>query len=198
MSARARMVPRELFDPATELGKLYEMLVTAHDGGPLAGVLYLALWVRTSAKGRFLAGGEDLSAATGRIARGLDAGPDRLRAYLLAMERIGLVRLWSHGGALYGEVVHFFDHNTVREDREARCRIPEPPTPFGRMPVEQEHPALRMKTGSLFDPPTPAAMREEYFHTVSSAPVPDWRSQVPKPRPRGLRALEPGSQEVKR
>jgi len=185
--ARARMVPKELFDPATELGKLYELLVTAHDGGPLAGILYIALWVRTSSKARFLAGTDDLAAAIGRIPRGLAAGPERIRGHVLAMERLGLVRLWSDGMALYGEVVHFFDHNTVRSDRESPCRIPDPPAPFGRAPAAV--PVQRVETGSLFGPRTPAEIRSEYQHTASTGPVPDWRSVVPEAKPRGLRAL---------
>lgn len=190
--ARARLVPKELFDPATELGKLYELLVTAHDGGPLAGILYLALWVRTSAKGRFLAGADDLAAALGRIPKGLGAGPERIRGHVLAMERIGLVRLWSDGMALYGDVVHFFDHNTVR--RESPCRIPDPPGPFGRGPASP-----RVESGSLFGPRTPEEMREQYAHIAGEGAVPDWKSAIgDRRRPRGLEGLNAGNEEAGR
>jgi len=117
--ARGRFVSRSLFN-----SEKFAAACSSCDGGPWAGMLYLALLTNANVDGRVDVGSEALLDALGRTARHCELGVRYWMQKLLVLERVELVKTWESGGRLYAEIWDFFVHNSTRADREGDGKIP--------------------------------------------------------------------------
>lgn len=119
--ARGRMI-------ASTLGRSAKW----NDLDHFAKIVYILTLTHTDEKGRIEADPVDIYADS--FVRDETATPVKIDCALEDIATAGLIRLYTVGEKRYAEFVDFEEHNTIRRDkdgnptREARSRIPDPPT----------------------------------------------------------------------
>lgn len=154
--------------------------------------VYVLCVVNANVRGRFEADGLSLLAAAGM--RGIVQGwtSATIETDVAELIAAGLLTSWTIDGAIYAEVVDFLKFNTVREEREAESKIPDPPgmTPAGPSTDRGSTPGALRKNSTELQLQGERELEDEVVRARVASAVPGPASEEGKIRGAYHRAFE--------